>query len=211
MSAHSTAASQFSRARRVVLQWGVAGVDRSRANVFDETDLGAARWDEAFDLSDPEAQRAVLRACDEPLRDPRLQVGAARAQDCRAKAMRNPTLPTHCSALFCLTSRPHLTNPALLNSQRGPSSRCRLLLLGRRSSREAATTRATTSACSVRSTTGWPRGTGCACRCRRSRSCVRRDAATPPEPLPRRRDCCRCPHIHLPLRRLWRVLYLSAT
>ena len=32
---------QFSRARRVVLQWGVAGVDRSHANIFDESDLGA--------------------------------------------------------------------------------------------------------------------------------------------------------------------------
>lgn len=49
---------------RVLVFWGVRGVDRGGVSPWDEDDLGRVVWDEAFDASDPEAQAALLWACE---------------------------------------------------------------------------------------------------------------------------------------------------
>ena len=60
------------RHRSVVLLWGVQSVDQSTRDIYNSSDVGLAEWDADFDLSDPEAQKAVLRGCDEPPRQHQL-------------------------------------------------------------------------------------------------------------------------------------------
>ena len=62
---------------RLQLLWGTRGVDRSGCNTWDEEDLGTVQWDETFDLADPLAQSALLRACTQPLDDASLMVRGA--------------------------------------------------------------------------------------------------------------------------------------
>ena len=60
------------RLRSAVLLWGVQSVDQSTRDIYNSSDVGLAEWDADFDLSDPEAQKAVLRGCDEPPRQHQL-------------------------------------------------------------------------------------------------------------------------------------------
>ena len=60
--------------------WGVKGVDRTGVNLWDESDLGRVVWDDEFDASDPEAQMALLRACDELPKRKELKVAEGSVQ-----------------------------------------------------------------------------------------------------------------------------------
>ena len=60
--------------KKLHIVWGTRGVDRSAANPWDESDLGEVVWDDTFDLADPAAQAALLRACTVPLDDPALRI-----------------------------------------------------------------------------------------------------------------------------------------
>lgn len=75
---------QYAREQVVMLQWGVAGIDRSRSSPYEEDELGEPIWDDAFALDEPEAQRAVLRACDEV---PRVAALRVRDQTCVLRAL----------------------------------------------------------------------------------------------------------------------------
>lgn len=44
----------------VSLLWGISGVDRSKANVYNPDDVGKAVWDPAFNLADPVAQQHLV-------------------------------------------------------------------------------------------------------------------------------------------------------
>ena len=60
--------------RKIYLLWGTAGVDRSTCSQWDEADLGEVLFDTSFDVADPEAQRALVDACETLPNDPTLSI-----------------------------------------------------------------------------------------------------------------------------------------
>ena len=60
--------------------WGVSGVDRTGVDRWNESDIGQVVWDNEFNASDPDAQVALLHACESLPMRPELQIAPGGAE-----------------------------------------------------------------------------------------------------------------------------------